>query len=143
MVAALGLWGCSQGSATHTAQADRVHTLETKCSKLEDDYKAVAAARDLARKRVATLEEEHARLEEQRVQMQKELDEGKAIVKERDELRQEMDLRTTERDTLQGRCDRLKKGLQTLLGQDDALLPGSHPPAASTATTTGVTGGGL
>jgi chromosome segregation ATPase len=120
VVAVLGLWGCARGPGSHSSgQAERVRALEGKCVKLEEDYKAVAGARDQARRRVANLEEEHARL-------QKHLDALQVVVRERDQLRQQMESRTNERDTLQLRCDRLKKGLQNLLGQDDAMLPPAH-----------------
>lgn len=119
LVALLGLWGCAKGPAGHSV--DRVRTLEAKCGKLEDDYRAVAHARDQARKQAAALEAERTR-------MQKDL---AAAVRERDALRQQITTRTSERDTLQLRCDRMKKGLQNLLGQDDALLPA--PPGTSSS----------
>src|SRR5690242_17551226 len=90
LVVLLGLWGCARGPVGHSAQAERIHTLETKCAKLEDDYRSVAGARDLARKQVATLEAERTRL-------QKDLAEKKAIIKERDVLRQQVTSRTSER----------------------------------------------
>jgi chromosome segregation ATPase len=125
LVALLGLWGCAKGPASHSvAQAERLHTLEAKCSKLEDDYRAVAGARDQARKQLAALDVERTRL-------QKELAEKQVVLKERDTLRQQVSVRTSERDNLQLRCDRLKKGLQSLLGQDDAMLPVSPPASAS------------
>jgi uncharacterized coiled-coil DUF342 family protein len=106
-------------------QSDRIRTLESKCTKLQDDYRSVASARDQAQKQVDALKAERARL-------QNELTDKQTIVKERDALREQISTRTNERDNLQQRCDRLKKGLQNLLGQDDALLP---TPAAPTATT--------
>jgi len=124
LVVFLGLWGCARGPVGQSAQAERIRSLETKCVRLEDDYRAVAAARDQARKQLAALESEKANL-------QKELADKRAVVKERDSLRQQVVTRTSERDTLRLRCERLKKGLQELLGQDDALLPA---PAAPTAT---------
>ncbi len=124
LVTLLGLWGCARGPVGVSAQAERIRTLETKCARLEDDYRAVASARDQARKQLAALESEKEKL-------QKELADKQAIVKERDALRQQIATRTNERDNLKVRCDRLKKGLQELLGQDDALLP---VPAAPTAT---------
>lgn len=127
LVVLLGLWGCARGPVNQSAQAERIHTLETKCSKLEDDYRSVAAARDQARKQTAALESERERL-------LKELADKEVVLKERDNLRDQMTARTSERDTLQLRCDRMKKGLQTLLGQDDALLPSpSAPTSASRA----------
>ncbi|SRR5579871_5256451 len=126
LVVVLGLWGCARGPVGQSAQADRVRSLETKCSKLEDDYRSVAGARDLARKQVAALESERARL-------QKELADKQALLKERDSLRQQVSTRTSERDTLQQRCDRMKKGLQNLLGQDDAMLPSTNAPTAASS----------
>ena len=137
LVAAVGVWGCSQANPGQSAaQAEQIKALQTKCNKLEDDYKAAAAARDQARKRVATLEEERTQIDEQVAQLQKEVEAGKLVTKERDELRQQVESRTGERDTLQARCDKLKKGLQTLLGQDDALSVPARP-----ATVTAGAGG--
>jgi chromosome segregation ATPase len=128
LVALLGLWGCARGPAGHSAaQAERIRTLETKCSKLEDDYKSVAGARDQARKQLAALEAERTRL-------QKDLADKQVVLKERDTLRQQVTTRTSERDNLQMRCDRLKKGLQSLLGQDDAMIPVPPPTSADAKT---------
>lgn len=123
LVALLGLWGCARGPIGQSTQTERVRSLETKCARLEDDYRAVAAARDQSKKQAAALEAE-------RTKLQKEVADKQAIVKERDSLRQQMVMRTSERDNLKVRCDRLKRGLQELLGQDDAMLPA---PAAPTA----------
>jgi hypothetical protein len=118
LVAALGAWGCARGPGSHyAAQAEKIRALEGKCSKLEDDYKAVAGARDQARRRVTSLEEENARLHRE-------------LVEHRTVLR--------ERDALQLRCDRLKKGLQNLLGQDDATASqaAGQPVTSSAAAVT-------
>jgi len=128
LVAFLGLWGCARGPAGSSVQAERIRALETKCAKLEDDYRSVAAARDQARKQVAALESEKARL-------QKELADKQALIKERDALRQQVAARTSERDHLKLRCERLKKGLQELLGQDDAMLANPEAPAAASVCT--------
>jgi hypothetical protein len=126
LVAALGAWGCARGPANHyAAQAERIRNLENKCAKLEEDYRAVTGARDTARKRVTALEEENGRLTRQ-------LADHQAVVKERDGLRHQLDTRTSERDLLQVRCERIKKGLQNLLGQDDAML---NPAGAAPVTT--------
>lgn len=130
VVAMLGTWGCAQGPAnSHAPQAERLRALEGKCVKLEEDYRAVAGARDQFRKRVAALEEERGKL-------QQELAAQNALRRERDELRRQVATRTSERDALQARCDRLKKGLQNLLGQDDAAAPASTPPVTSAAGST-------
>ncbi|HZY90057.1 MAG TPA: hypothetical protein VFE78_34870, partial [Gemmataceae bacterium] len=116
VVATLGVWGCAQGPVSHSAQTEKLRNLESKCAKLEEDYRAVAAARDQARKRVAALEAD----------LRKEAAERQAAARQRDESRAQLQARTGERDTLQSRCDRLKKGLQSLLGEDDAAL--AAPP---------------
>jgi predicted RNase H-like nuclease (RuvC/YqgF family) len=142
-VAVLGTWGCAQGTADHdSAQAERFQRLEAKCAKLEEDYRAVAAACEQAKRRVAALEADNGRLRQ-------ELADHKAVVQERDSLKKEVksrtsecdalkkdvDSRTSERDALQHRCERLKKGIQNLLGQDDALL--GTPVAPVTAVPVG------
>src|SRR5579871_6468592 len=123
LVVLLGLWGCARGPVGQSAQAERIRSLETKCTKLEEDYRSVAAARDQARKQLASLEAERTRL-------QKDLADKQVVLEERDALRKQIATRTTERDTLKVRCDRLKKGLQELLGQDDAMLPATTAPTA-------------
>jgi len=125
LVVLLGLWGCARGPVGNSAQTERIHTLETKCSKLEDDYRSVAGARDQARKQVDALKAEQARLEKDLTEKQR----------ERDTLRQQVATCTSERDNLQLRCDRLKKGLQNLLGQDDAMLPATAPTTTSNNNT--------
>ena len=133
-VAALGLWGCAKGPANPGDQADGIHKLEKKCATLEKDYRALTAARDEAAKKAAALEEESKELKKQldtqKAQLRKEQEAQKLLVKERDELRQQAEARTNERDALQVRCDRLKKGLQNLLGQDDAYLTSPPTPGA-------------
>ena len=129
LVVLLGLWGCARAPVGQSAQSERIHSLESTCSKLKDDYRSVASARDQLRKKVDALEAERLRL-------QKDLADKKVVMKERDSLRQQVVARTSERDNLQLRCDRIKKGLQSLLGQDDAML---SAPAAPTATNTSTT----
>ncbi len=139
LVAAVGLWGCNQAASGANGQADKIKALQDKCVRLEDDFKSAATARDQARKQLTALQDEHDQMEEQLAALQKEVEAGKAVAKERDDLRQQLDARTGERDTLQTRCDKMKKGLQSLLGQDDALSPSAHPPITAVG---GIAGGG-
>jgi hypothetical protein len=102
---------------------------------LEEDYRSTSAAHNQTRQQVANLEEERGKLEEQRASLQKELDVYKLIARERDRLRQEVESRTSERDQLHQRCEKMKKGLQSLLGQDDAMVtPSSQPVSSATPT---------
>jgi hypothetical protein len=166
LVASLGLWGCARKPA---ASSDRVRVLESRCVKLEQDYRTVQQAHDKAKKELASLEEEAARVQKDLAShdaLVKERDElrkqtkaaetereqlRQALVQrtnERDELRQQIAVRITERDVLQGRCERLRKGLQTLMSQDDTPLGAATPesgPATPTAggpTTSGASVGG-
>jgi septal ring factor EnvC (AmiA/AmiB activator) len=117
VVAALGLWGCAKGPGNGSTSAERIKALEIKVSKLEDDFRAAAAARDSLRHKLAVIEE-------QRDNLEKELT---GIVKERDDVKKQLAARTTERDALQVQYDHFRKGLKELLGHAEAAL--APPPA--------------
>ncbi len=122
VVAALGLWGCAQG--TNGESAERVRQLENECKVLKEDYRSVAGARDRLRQQVADLEAERA-------QLQKAAEEKQALSKERDDLAQQVSARTTERDAVQGQLDQVRKGLRSLLGQAEASTGPAPAPALS------------
>lgn len=116
-VATLGLWGCAEGPASRHAQQERAKALEVRNAKLEEDYRAAAAAREQTKKKVAALESERA-------QLQQELDLLRVAVKERDDLRLEVKAKTGERDALHQQFEQFRKGIRELLGQmDNAALP--------------------
>jgi chromosome segregation ATPase len=120
VIGVLGLWGCAQGPAGGTsASLERIKALEGKCTKLEDDYRAVASARDQLRKRLATAEEERARV-------QQELNVRQGVIKERDELKAQL-------AAAQNQFETFRKNLRSLLGQADsaAASPVSQPTAAN------------
>src|SRR5262249_30608313 len=121
-------WGCTQGPANSaSASLERIKALENKCTKLEDDYRAVASARDQLRKKLASAEEERARV-------QQELNLRQGVLKERDELQQQVAARTAERSAIQGQFEASAKGIKTLLGQPE---PANHavPPQPSADAT--------
>src|SRR5260370_12083758 len=77
VLAVVGLWGCAQGPSGHGAAAgEKVKALEQEVSKLEEDFRVAAAARDQVRQRLTAVEE-------QRNQLAKEVTKLKATVKER------------------------------------------------------------
>jgi hypothetical protein len=142
LVVSLGLWGCARKSS-ETGHSDRVRTLEGRCVKLEQDYRTAVQSRDKAQR---DLKEEANRLQsevaekealvKERDQLRKLAREREQLVKqlskctsERDDLRQQLAQRLAERDTVLGRYERLRKGLQGLVSQDDTpppvLTPGS------------------
>jgi TolA-binding protein len=129
----LGLVGCGRTQTAQTASAaERVKTLEARVARLEEDYRSAAATRDQARRQASQLQEQKTQLEEQVAKLTTDLEAQKvetetvrtALAQEQAMLRQ----RTGERDVLQTRCERLKKGLQTLIGQDDATTSSPVPP---------------
>jgi len=122
-VASLGVWGCAQGPANGSASAERIRALETKISKLEDDFRSAITVRDQLKKRVASLEEERTGLGQQIEQLQ-------LAVKDRDDLRKQLTVRTTERDGAQNQLESLRKGIKTLLGQVEAASS-TTPPVTS------------
>ena len=124
IVASVGLWGCARGPASGSAAAERIRALEFKVSKLEEDFRAAAAARDTLRSRLAIAEEERTRLENEVVQL-------KLVVRERDELRKQVATRTAERDMLQVQYEQFRKGLRELLGQAETASAGVGMPVTA------------
>jgi chromosome segregation ATPase len=137
VVVSLGLWGCARKPPVRGSQLDRLRDLEKRCVKLEQDYKRVAQARDQAQKDAKDLKDEVATLRKQiedeavlmreRDDLRKQVAQVKADLAQKtsdlDELRQQIAQKVTERDALQGRCERLKKGLQSLLTQEEGPFP--------------------
>jgi hypothetical protein len=132
----LGLWGCTQNGAPTSGNA-RLRELEAKSARLEDDYKTAATARDQARKKVALLEEQRALLTQQVEHLER-------IAKERDELKQLLVFRTTERDVAQNHLVQFSRDLQVLFSKVEQAAYGqanppviTAPPAASSPAASG------
>jgi hypothetical protein len=156
LVISLGLWGCARKPGENN-QSERVRKLEGQCVKLEQDFRTVAQARDKARRELAVREQELARLQrdaadheslvKERDDLRKQAAESERLnqqlaqrTSERDGLRQQLNQRLAERDTVLGRYERLRKGLQGLVGEDDTPLPPTPTtdgPATPTAPTLG------
>jgi chromosome segregation ATPase len=113
VVASLGLWGCAQERNQGKGNA-RLRALESKNSKLEDDFRAAVAARDQMKKKLQAAEAERQQLSQQ-------LEELPGITKERDELRQQVNARIQEREALQAQFEQFRKGLRSLLGKVDRV----------------------
>src|SRR5206468_2747540 len=122
------LWGCTQTPGNGSGSA-RIRDLEARNAKLEEDYQAALQARDQARKQLTTAEE-------QRKEQAKQLAQLQTITQERDELKQLVTVRSTERDTLQNQFEQFRKSIRSLLGQADAsaAAPTGGVPVTSTVT---------
>ena len=151
LVFSLGLWGCARKPAARSAP-ERIRQLESRCNRLEQEYRGVSAARDRARGDLAEVRREKDRLAKELAEVNdaiRERDEMQKQVKvalaeqarlkaaltrsnhDRDELKEQVALRVTERETLQGRVKDLRQSLKNLLDQDDARYP-EAPTSLST-----------
>jgi outer membrane murein-binding lipoprotein Lpp len=125
VVASLGVWGCAQGGSPASGSA-RLRDLEARHAKLEEDYRATVTARDAARQKATALEQERAALARQVARLQ-------SVVKERDDLQQQLAARTGERDTLHSQLVQFGKDLQALVGRIDAAAGNAPSPPLTSA----------
>lgn len=127
IVALLGIYGCARGPAAGTS-GDKA-ALEAKVQRLEEDFRAAAAARDSFRQRLLATEEKQT-------QTQQALDQANAAaVKatgEREAAKAELKARTAERDTLHVQYEGFRKNIRELLGTAETAL--NNPPAAAPPT---------
>jgi chromosome segregation ATPase len=125
LVTVFGLWGCARGPESGGAghvSGDKVKSLEMRIAKLEDDLRAVVAAREQLQTKLE--DAEHAQ-----VLLHQEIDRLQLVVKDRDELRSSLTARTSERDQLQTQYDAFRSNIKDLLGQAEASLQRNKPTA--------------
>ncbi|MBA4064610.1 MAG: hypothetical protein C0501_13030 [Isosphaera sp.] len=119
-------WGC----APSPGGSDR--SREAKAQRLEEDFRAAAAARDDLRAKLAEAEKRAARLQEQ-------VDQARAgqasAAGERDGLRADLRARTAERDALAAQYDGFRRNLKALLGQAEGVPSEAPAPATVGAST--------
>ena len=118
LVVLLGAYGCAKGPAG--SPDNRLAAAESKAQRLEEDFRAAAAARDSFRQRLIAAEEKLAQIQSSATQDRK----------DRDAAWAELKARTAERDTLQAQFDSFRTNLKELLGQAETALnqPGAKPP---------------
>lgn len=115
----VGLWGCSRGPSAATL-AERIKTLEAKCSRLESDFRAAAATRDQLRVQLTQSEDQVVKLQQ--------------VVKERDELKTQLTLKISERDQVASQFDAFRQSLRELVGQAEAAslrFPNNDTPVVT------------
>jgi len=110
-VSTLGLWGCTQQK--NGANNAKIRELEVRYGKLEEDYRAILAANEANRRKIA-------QVEIQRTELTQKVEELQSAVRERDELKAHLASRTRERDSAQSRLMEFSKELQTLAGRVEA-----------------------
>lgn len=123
VISSIGIWGCSQQKCG--AQARKIHDLETRYSKLEEDYRTVVSASEGTQRKLV-------RLETQRVELTQQVEELKVVMQERDELRQKLASRTQERDNVQAQLLQFGKELQNLAHRVEAVAQAGFPGVQAT-----------
>jgi chromosome segregation ATPase len=111
VVSSLGLWGCT--NQKNGATNIKIRELENRHAKLEEDYRVIVAANETNRRKLI-------QLEAQRTELTQKIEELQLVVKERDELKTQLAVRTEERDSVQGQLMQFSKDLQNLAGRAQA-----------------------
>jgi chromosome segregation ATPase len=126
VVGALGIWGCAQGPAGG-ATAEKIRNLESKVTRLEDDFRAATVARDQFRKKLTDTETAAADLRQQ-------VEALLPVVKERDDLRTQLKSRSTELESVTQQFDGFRRNLKDLLGKTEAALSKPATPNVTTVS---------
>jgi chromosome segregation ATPase len=125
LVAVVGIWGCAQGPGG-SASAEKIKALEGKVNRLDEDFRAAAAARDQYRKKLTDAEQATA-------QLKNEIEALQLVVKDRDDLRGLLKAKATELTAVNGQFESFRKSLKDLIGQTEAAM--TAPPAGTPGTT--------
>ena len=124
LVCSLGLWGCAQQQTG--AITTKIRDLETRYSKLEEDYRVLQTTNEQNRKRLLQSESQRAAVEQQTTDLTKQLE---ATTDQREDFRKQVTQRTTERDTAQASLMQFSKELQALVGRvESAVNGGANTP---------------
>jgi chromosome segregation ATPase len=103
--------------------------------KLEDDYRAAAAARDQLRQKLAAAEAQAAKVQQQ---LQTELEHVRAAAAaEKDSLKSQLKIRTNERDAVTAQYDSFRKNLKELIGNADTAVGALNEAPAKPAADRG------
>ncbi len=127
LVCSAGFYGCTQQK---NAASAKLHDMETRYAKLEEDYRAVAATNDATRKKLTQLEARTAQLSKQLETLRKAAQERDALRRERDDLRKQLTTRTGERDAVQAQLVQFRQDLQSIVTRVDAAISSSAPAGA-------------
>jgi hypothetical protein len=124
LLATLSIWGCAQNSAKEqSAAADRA----AKLTRLQEDVRNLSGQVEKLRVDLAAATRDKEALQQEVAQL-------RLVVKERDELRDQLQVRTGERDAGVAQLETLRNGLRALMEQADAALTPSSTIGAASAT---------
>ena len=126
VISSLSLWGCT--NQKNVATNVKIRELENRYAKLEEDYRVMLTANESSRRKLV-------QLEAQRTDLTRKIEELAAVVKERDELKTQLEIRTEERDNAQHQFTQFSKDLQSLTVRVQAATRSMRPIlSASTAS---------
>jgi uncharacterized protein HemX len=120
LISATGVWGC--GHQKTGAFNAKLREAELRHAKLEEDYRAVAAAAEQGRKRATQAEAQRVAAEGRAAELAKQVDILRPVVAERDDLRKQLTARIGERDAVRGQLAEFTRDLQSLLGRAEAAV---------------------
>jgi TolA-binding protein len=112
----MAIWGCAHNPAETPASV--------KTARLQEEIRNLIGQRDQLRQELRTAQADLERLHEE-VKKQRE------IAKERDDLRQQLALRTSERDNNLAQLEQIRKGMRALMDQAEAAAAGNPPPLST------------
>jgi septal ring factor EnvC (AmiA/AmiB activator) len=127
LLSALSIWGCSQQKSGTTTT--KISELETRYTKLEEDYRTLQSAHDQHRKRLTLLEAQRTALEAEKSNLVKQVETTTA---EREALRRQVGDRTKERDSMQANMIQFSRDLQALAGRVESAVNGQAPNSTAT-----------
>jgi hypothetical protein len=104
----------------------RIKAMEAKIDALASECHSAMEAREKAEMKLAEMEKE-------KVQLVKQIEDGKIVMKERDELQLLVETRTCERDGYHGQLEDLRKDIRSLLTRVEAALVPSESKEQKTA----------
>lgn len=117
LLCSLSLWGCTHQKTG--AISAKIHELESRYAKLEEDYRVLQTLHDQNRKRLSQSEALRASLDKQNVELARSLE---TTTGERDDLRKQVSQRTTERDNAQAHLVQFSKELRAFAGRIETAL---------------------
>jgi chromosome segregation ATPase len=127
LLSALGVWGCSQPK-TGTINA-KISELETRYTKLEEDYRTLQTTHEQHRKRLGQIEAQRTILVNEKTELAKQVETAST---ECETLRKQVSQRTQERDTAQTNLMQFSKDLQALAGRIETVVNSNSPSPNAT-----------
>ncbi|WP_439622308.1 hypothetical protein [Gemmata sp.] len=121
LVMLVGAWGCSKAPAP--TGDERNPALEAKAKRLDEDFRAAAAARDQFRLRALAAEEKVSAAESRATALQAQLDEARASAS----------TVRAERDSMAAQYESFRTNIKSLLGQAESSLNKPTGPATPTS----------